>query len=300
MRSGRKLNARTESPGRIRASLADRRGGDELVGLAALVRGAHRLLAGLRVVVGRALAEQLDRGPGALPALVAVHRVVAPDHGADPAGAALAADGLDAGDRARAGRRRRVAPVGERVDHEVGHVPVRGERDERLEVLVGGVHAALGDEPDQVHAVGAAQRRPQRLALAERAVAHGGVDPQQVLRHDRARAEVEVADLRVAHLARGQADRLALGRQRRVRVLGPQPVEHRRVGERDRVARPVGSESPAVEHYEADRRDGHARAAISTIAAKSAGSRLAPPTSAPSTSGSAISSAALSGLQEPP
>ena len=40
--------------------------------------------------------------------------------------------------------------------------------------------------------------------------------------------------------------------------------------------------------------------AASTIAAKSPGSRLAPPTRAPSTSGSAISSAALSGLHEPP
>ena len=40
--------------------------------------------------------------------------------------------------------------------------------------------------------------------------------------------------------------------------------------------------------------------AASTIAANSAGSRLAPPTRAPSMSGWAISSAALSGLTEPP
>ena len=61
----------------------------------------------------------------------------------------------------------------------------------------------------------------------------------------------------------------------------------------------VGGEPPAVEHDEADGGDGHA-AAASTIAAKSPGSRLAPPTSAPSTSSSASSSAALSGLHEPP
>ena len=40
--------------------------------------------------------------------------------------------------------------------------------------------------------------------------------------------------------------------------------------------------------------------AAATIAAKSSGSRLAPPTSAPSTSGWETSSSAFSGLTEPP
>ena len=134
---------------------------------------------------------------------------------------------------------------------------------------------------------------------AQRAVRDGLVDPREVLRHDRAGAEVEVADLGVAHLPGGQPDRLAARGERGVRVLGPQPVEDGRVGERDRVARAVGREPPAVEHDEADGRDAHAVAA-STIAAKSDGSSEAPPTSAPSTSGRASSSAALEGLQEPP
>ena len=45
---------------------------------------------------------------------------------------------------------------------------------------------------------------------------------------------------------------------------------------------------------------GHGYPAASTIAAKSAGSRLAPPTKAPSMSGWESSSAALPGLTEPP
>ena len=122
------------------------------------------------------------------------------------------------------------------------------------------------------------------------------VDAREVLRHDRARAEVEMADLGVAHLALGQADRLALGGELRVRVRLPQPVEHGGVGERDGVPRPVRGEAPSVED---DEGDVHRRAA-STIAAKLPASRLAPPTSAPSTSGSESSSAALSGFSDPP
>ena len=252
------------------------------------------------MVLGLALAEQVDRLLRAVPALVAVHGEVAADDGADASRAGLRARRLDPRQRLRARRRRRVAPVGERVDDEVGDVALRREPDQRLEVLLGGVHAAARDEPDQVHALGGAQRGDQRLVLAQRPVLDGLVDPREVLRDDRARAEVEVAHLGVAHLARRQADGLAARGERGVRVLLPQPVEDRRVGECDRVARAVGREPPAVEHDEADRRHAHRAGAASTIAAKSDGSSEAPPTSAPSTSGSASSSAALDGLQEPP
>ena len=104
----------------------------------------------------------------------------------------------------------RVAPVGERVDDEVGDAPLGRELDQRLQVAVGGVHAAVGDEPDQVHALGASlQRRLQHLVLGQRAVLDRRVDAREVLRDDRAGAEVEVADLGVAHLPLGQPDALA-------------------------------------------------------------------------------------------
>ena len=109
------------------------------------------------------------------------------------------------------------------------------------------------------------------------------VDAGEVLRDDRARAEVEVPDLGVAHLALGQPDALAHRDQLRVRLGVPQLVEHRRVGERHRVARPVGREPPAVEHDQDDVGDAHARAA-STIAANESACSEAPPTSAPSMS----------------
>ena len=68
------------------------------------------------------------------------------------------------------------------------------------------VHAAVADQPDQVHALVVAQRGLQHLVVEQRAVLDRLVDPREVLLDDRAGAEVEVADLGVAHLALGQPD----------------------------------------------------------------------------------------------
>ena len=104
-----------------------------------------------------------------------------------------------------------------------------------------------------------------------------------------------MADLGVAHLARRQADRLAGRLDRRVRVLGPQPVEDRRVRLLDRVPGTGRGEAPPVQDDER-----YERVAARQIAANDSTSSEAPPTSAPSTSGRPSSSAALSGLTEPP
>ena len=93
----------------------------------------------------------------------------------------------------------------------------------------------------------------QDLVLEQRAVGDRVVDPRQVLLDDRARAEVHVADLGVAHLPVGEADVAPAGRERRVRVALPELVEHRRLGERDGVARALLGEAPAVEDHEAER-----------------------------------------------
>ncbi len=168
---------------------------------------------------------------------------------------------------------------------------------QRLEVLRARVHAAVGDEADQVDALGARDRLGQ--ALTERAVGDGLVDAHQVLLDDGAGAEVEVADLRVAHLPGRQADGLAAGGQGR-RVVGlPQLVEDGGVGERDGVARARLREAVAVEDDERDRYPlGQPQAAM--MAAKDSGSSEAPPTRKPSMSGWAMSSPALSGLADPP
>ncbi len=121
-----------------------------------------------------------------------------------------------------------------------------------LDVLPTGVDAAVGDEAEQVQAparavAGALAGLQQRLVFEEAAVGDGVVDPGQVLLDDRAGAEVEVADLRVAHLPVGEPDVAALGGELRVRVTLPEAVEDRRLGEGDRVAGAGLGQAPAVE-----------------------------------------------------
>ncbi len=132
-------------------------------------------------------------------------------------------------------------------------------------------------------------RRPSATAL---------VDARQVLLDDRARAEVEVPDLAVAHLALGQPDGPAAGGQLRVRIARPEVVEDGRLGERDALPGPSGAtpQPSSTTRQPRGRRYVTQRGAASTIAANAAGSSEAPPTSAPSTSGSASSSAAFSAL----
>ena len=97
---------------------------------------------------------------------------------------------------------------------------------------------------------GALEGRDERRVLVERSVANRLVHSHQVLEEDPARADRQVTDLRVAHLALRQPDRLAGRLQRRVWVLAPEPVEHRRLSELDGVARPGRRAAPAVEHDE--------------------------------------------------
>ena len=84
----------------------------------------------------------------------------------------------------------------------------------------------------------------------DRAVADGQVHPHQILEQDAARADRQVADLRVAHLPRRQADRLPGGGEARVRVGRPEPVEHRCRRQFDGVAGAGRSDPPAVEDDE--------------------------------------------------
>ena len=161
------------------------------------------------------------------------------------------------------------------------------------------VDTAVGDEPEEVH-ISAALLRPlegavERRVLEERAVADRDVHALEILEEDPARADREMADLGVAHLALRQPDRLSRGLQRRVRKLAPEPIEDRRPRELDRVAGPRRRAAPAVEddeRYEVD--------AARQIAAKESGSSEAPPTRAPSIDVCDKSSAAFSGLTEPP
>ena len=100
---------------------------------------------------------------------------------------------------------------------------------------------------------GAGAGREERRALEERAVGDGGVDPRQVLQDRPAGAEVQVADLGVAHLPRRQTDGVLGGSQRGVRPAREQaaPVRHRGGG--DRVGGRVAADPEPIEDDEDDR-----------------------------------------------
>src|ERR1700689_1442938 len=111
-----------------------------------------------------------------------------------------------------------------------------GDVDQRVQVGEARVHAAVGDEADQVHAGRVAHGRHEDGVGGEGAIGDGVFDAREVLAHDGAGAEVEVTDLGVAHLPFGQAHGAAAGGELRVRVGRPELVEDRRVGERDGIA----------------------------------------------------------------
>ena len=294
---------------------------DELVGLAAGVRLLD-CSDGRRRVPSLAVDDRVVAALRPLPARVAVHRPVAPADRGDPrVGMRGRQPSLEVGDVAQRRGRRRVAAVEQGVDPDVPDTLTGGELDEGDEVAVVGVDAAGADQADDVEPPVVARGTPagleERGALVEAAVRDRGVDPREVLQDGFPRTEVEVADLRVAHLSGRQTDRVLGCTQHRVRPALEQPAPDRHVGGADRVDCRVRPDAEPVEHDEDDGprarsvcrgRRGHraaprARAVIparATIPAISSGLSDAPPTSAPSIAGSEKNSSMFAEVTLPP
>src|SRR5205823_3627783 len=88
------------------------------------------------------------------------------------------------------------------------------------------------------------------VVLEDRAARDRAVHALEVLVEDPPGSDRQVPDLRVAHLPRRQADGLSGGLEGRVRICAPEPVEHGRVRELDRVPRAGRGAAPAVEDDE--------------------------------------------------
>ena len=178
---------------------------------------------------------------GPLPALVAVHRVVAARRPTRSRPVpALSSTACELRQVADAAGRRGVAAVGDRRARRRAARCVRAASSiERVQVLLVAVHAAVRDQADEVQRVLPPAQRSIAAAsaglLEELAVADALVDAREVLVDDPAGAHVHVADLGVAHLAGGQADRFAGGDQLRVRIPLHQRVVDRRARQRDGV-----------------------------------------------------------------
>ena len=236
------------------AVVADRRGLDELVGLAAGVGG---LDGGERVGLAAPLAEP-DRPPGALhpvPAVVPVHGEEAARHRADRDARQPLDLGEEGGKLRPSGPRPDVAAVGDEVEDD-RHAPLRQRAGGGGDVALVAVDAAGAGETQHV---GGAARLPEpggearhRGPVGEVPPGDGLVDARQVHQDDAARADGGVADLGVAHLPLRQADVGAVGHEGGMRAAREEVVHGGRARQERRVALLPVAEAPSVEDAQDD------------------------------------------------
>ena len=164
---------------------------------------------GIRVLDALAVDHRVVGALKTVPALVAVHGVVAAHDGRDLADAELGALFLRLGDEVRAGGGGDVAPVEEAVQVHALEALDAGHLQKRPDVLHGGVYAAVGEQSVEVQRRALFQTGVHRGVVGgifkEGAVLNGAGDARQVLEDHAAAADVGVADLAVAHLTGGQA-----------------------------------------------------------------------------------------------
>ena len=236
----------------MRASLADRGRGDELVRLVARVRRLGRRLATVGLVLALALHEQVDSLLRAVPACVAVHREVAADDAPDPPDARRLGPALDIRKALCPARRRGVAPVREGVDDEVLHPPLAASSISAFRW-----RSAECTPPSETSPMKCTRGAPRS---ASSSTSFSASDPSSMASSIRARSCLTIAPaprLRwpTSELPICPSGSPTLG-PHAVSVVwscsSPEPVEHRRVSERDCVARPVRRQPPAVEDHQAD------------------------------------------------
>ena len=188
----------------------------------------------------------------ALPALVAVHGVVTADDRGQPArrcGHVL----LEVGDESLAAARVGVAAVHEAVHERIFDLVLGGDVAEFEEMLQRRVHAAVRHEAHEMHVhavfLGVFERGFHLRVLHDRVVAAGAVDLHEVLIHDASGADIEVSDLRIAHLSVGQADVLAVGAQFGMGVFRGHGRNVFGMDGRNHVRLIVMAVSPAIEDH---------------------------------------------------
>ena len=238
---------------------ADRRGLDELIALAALIAGQHRRI-GARGPLACCFDQSLIGQRQSLPALVAVHGVIASAHGGDRDAGRL---GGESGKKFPRALRRGIAPVEEGVDQDLDPGGGQQARQRRHMGLMG--MDAAGRE--QAHQMAATSRGlqlgdevEQSGVAGELAGADGGVDARQLLHHHPAGADVHMADLGIAHLALGQAHMQLRGVDQGVGRLGHPALPGGRLGQGHGIAGAGGGMAPAVQNAEHDGLRRHGRA----------------------------------------
>ncbi len=190
----------------------------------------------------------------ALPAIVAVHCVIAAADAGDLPHAVLAHLLLELPQEVDAAVGRRVPPVHEAVHENVPHLVLARHAQQLEQVLDVRVHAAVAHKPDQVQLMAAAAlHRFEQQRLAEEFAARDQlIDARDVHLDDAPGADIQMAHFAIAHLPFGQADVRAGGVNQRVGKILQQPVVVGLAGEGDGVAFCFGAIAPAVEDGQHD------------------------------------------------
>ena len=120
---------------------------------------------------------------------------------------------------------------------------------QRFEMCVLAVHAAIGDEPQEVQRACPRRmhRADQHLVVEELARLDRAVDPDEVLVDDASSPEVRVPHLAVPHLPVGETDGETAGVQLRDGELPGELVDVRRSLQGDGVPLAAGGIPPPVE-----------------------------------------------------
>ena len=246
-----------------RVAVAHRRGRaddarlHELVGLAARVSRVQRLHGGGAAKRRLALRDEIVGLAHALPALVAVHRVVAAADRGDAAAPQLVALALQREQRGFRALGRRVAPVEEGVHAHVAHASAHGHLQQRLDLRLVTVHAARREQAQDMQRLSGRARGFQRfdehLVSRELAGLDRVLDAGVVLVDDAPGADVHVTHFRVAHLVLGQADPFFRGVDGGVRIARHECVPARLPRLADRVVLALFAMAEAIEYDQQDR-----------------------------------------------
>src|SRR5712671_1984154 len=186
----------------------------------------------------------------ALPPIVAIHGVVAPDQRGDLTDTQFANLLLESLHEIAAAVRRSIPAIHEAVDQDVLDFLLLGHFQQCEQMIDVRVHAAIAKQAHQMQSTLAAtlhgllkERHVLQLLVGDEQVNAGDVHV-----YDAAGADIEVADFAIAHLALGQADVWAGGMDQRIREFLEQGVISRFARKGDGVAFGFSAESPAVEH----------------------------------------------------
>ena len=189
-----------------------------------------------------------------VPAVVAVHRVIAARNNADLADAQLIHLILESLHILNAGLGRRIAPVKEAVYEYIFDSFALCHLQKGINVGIVAVHAAVRQQ--SVHMQGAVvlfdifHRPEENFVPEEISVLDLLADPGQVLINDSSRAHIQVSDLGVAHLSLRQADIMAARLSRYKRTLFHQPVHDRFVRQGDCIMVCARIQAISIENHQ--------------------------------------------------